>query len=174
MENELTCVLFLRFSDCHRSAASGRIEFISDWMWTVSSFGRTTLIREINAHLKWNFNQYSLFSHFISSSRHFSKTIKIEVPYKIHTIHHHHTEKVPIVKKIEIPVIKGESSEVDLKLTHNLISYKSQTFSFHPPRAEVKVPYPVHVPVKGEFLCDFIRFFIFVISNSHSTFQFRK
>lgn len=24
----------------------------------------------------------------------FSKTIKIEVPYKIHTIHHHHTEKV--------------------------------------------------------------------------------
>lgn len=49
----------------------------------------------------------------------FSKTIKIEVPYKIHTIHHHHTEKFPVYKKIEVPVIK-----------------------------EVKVPYPVHVPIK--------------------------
>ncbi|CRL00264.1 CLUMA_CG013537, isoform A [Clunio marinus] len=47
------------------------------------------------------------------------KTVKIEVPYKIHTIHHHHTEKFPVYKKIEVPVIK-----------------------------EVKVPYPVHVPVK--------------------------
>jgi hypothetical protein len=35
-----------------------------------------------------------------------SKTIKIEVPYKIHTVHHHHTEKVPVIKKIEIPVLK--------------------------------------------------------------------
>lgn len=47
------------------------------------------------------------------------KTIKIEVPYKIHTVHHHHTEKFPVYKKIEVPVIK-----------------------------EVKVPYPVHVPIK--------------------------
>lgn len=48
-----------------------------------------------------------------------SKVIKIEVPFKVHTIHHHHTEKFPVYKKIEVPVIK-----------------------------EVKVPYPVHVPVK--------------------------
>ncbi|KAG5670273.1 hypothetical protein PVAND_000550 [Polypedilum vanderplanki] len=47
------------------------------------------------------------------------QTVKIEVPYKIHTIHHHHTEKFPVYKKIEVPVVK-----------------------------EVKVPYPVHVPIK--------------------------
>lgn len=45
------------------------------------------------------------------------ETVKIEVPYKIHTIHHHHTEKFPVYKKVEVPVIK-----------------------------EIKVPYPVHVP----------------------------
>lgn len=48
-----------------------------------------------------------------------SKVVKIEVPYKIHTVHHHHTETYPVIKKIEIPTIK-----------------------------EVKVPYPVHYPVK--------------------------
>ncbi|CAG9807904.1 unnamed protein product [Chironomus riparius] len=47
------------------------------------------------------------------------QTVKIEVPYKIHTVHHHHTEKYPVYKKVEVPVVK-----------------------------EVKVPYPVHVPVK--------------------------
>ncbi|CAO1330212.1 unnamed protein product [Diamesa hyperborea] len=47
------------------------------------------------------------------------KTVKIEVPYHVHTIHHHHVEKYPVYKKIEVPVIK-----------------------------EIKVPYPVHYPVK--------------------------
>jgi hypothetical protein len=47
------------------------------------------------------------------------KTVKIEIPYKIHTVHHHHTEKFPVYKKVEVPVIK-----------------------------EIKVPYPVHYPVK--------------------------
>lgn len=50
---------------------------------------------------------------------HSSHYVKIEVPYKIHTVHHHHTEKFPVIKKIEVPVIK-----------------------------EIKVPYPVHVPIK--------------------------
>jgi hypothetical protein len=52
---------------------------------------------------------------FFTLSHH--QTVKIEVPYKIHTVHHHHTEKFPVYKKIEVPVVK-----------------------------EIKVPYPVHVP----------------------------
>jgi hypothetical protein len=36
-------------------------------------------------------------------------------------VHHHHVEKYPVYKKIEVPVVK-----------------------------EVKVPFTVHVPVKGE------------------------
>jgi hypothetical protein len=34
------------------------------------------------------------------------KTVKIEIPYKIHTVHHHHTEKFPVYKKVEVPVVK--------------------------------------------------------------------
>jgi hypothetical protein len=40
------------------------------------------------------------------------KTVKIEIPYKIHTVHHHHTEKFPVYKKVEVPVVK----EVKVKL----------------------------------------------------------
>lgn len=52
---------------------------------------------------------------FFSCSEH----VKISVPYHVHTVHHHHIQKYPVYKKIEVPVIK-----------------------------EVKVPFPVHVPVK--------------------------
>ena len=33
-----------------------------------------------------------------------SKHVIVHVPYNVHTIHHHHVEKVPIYK--EIPVVK--------------------------------------------------------------------
>lgn len=63
-----------------------------------------------------NLLYFALIENYLSF---FSKHIKINVPYRVHTIHHHHVEKVPVYKKIEIPVVK-----------------------------EVKVPFPVHVPVK--------------------------
>jgi hypothetical protein len=47
------------------------------------------------------------------------KSINVDIPYKIHTVHHHHVQKFPVYKKIEVPVIK-----------------------------EIKVPFPVHFPVK--------------------------
>lgn len=47
------------------------------------------------------------------------KSVEVGIPYKIHTVHHHHVEKFPVYKKVEVPVIK-----------------------------EIKVPYPVHVPIK--------------------------
>lgn len=50
---------------------------------------------------------------------HYSHHVKVSVPYHIHTVHHHHVEKFPVYKKIEVPVVR-----------------------------EVKVPFPVHVPVK--------------------------
>lgn len=56
-----------------------------------------------------------IFAFFLIHSHH----VKISVPYHVHTIHHHHVEKYPVYKKIEVPVIK-----------------------------EIKVPYPVHYPVK--------------------------
>ena len=38
---------------------------------------------------------------------HKHKTIEVGVPYKIHTVRtHHHIQKYPVYKKIEIPVIK--------------------------------------------------------------------
>ncbi|XP_055858804.1 uncharacterized protein LOC129921141 [Episyrphus balteatus] len=32
----------------------------------------------------------------------------VHVPYKVHTVHHHHVQKVPVIKEIikEVPVIK--------------------------------------------------------------------
>ncbi|CAO1364904.1 unnamed protein product [Diamesa serratosioi] len=47
------------------------------------------------------------------------KSLSVNVPYHVHTIHHHHISKYPVYKKIEVPVIK-----------------------------EIKVPYPVHYAVK--------------------------
>lgn len=48
-----------------------------------------------------------------------SHNLKIDVPYHIRTVHHHHIQKYPVYKKVAVPVYK-----------------------------EVKVPYPVHYPVK--------------------------
>lgn len=42
----------------------------------------------------------------------FSKHVVIKVPYHVHTVHHHHVEKVhvPVIKKevVHVPVIKKE------------------------------------------------------------------
>ncbi|CAD7076602.1 unnamed protein product [Hermetia illucens] len=43
---------------------------------------------------------YSAPTFFGGKNEHFV----IHVPYKVHTVHHHHVEKVPIYK--EVPVIK--------------------------------------------------------------------
>jgi len=59
------------------------------------------------------------------------KHVVIHVPYKVHTVHHHHVEKIPIYK--HVPVIK------------HVPVYKT----VHVPVIK-HVPVPVHVPVHVE------------------------
>jgi hypothetical protein len=58
--------------------------------------------------------------------KHKPKIIEVGVPYKIHTVHHHHIQKYQVIKKIEVPVIKKTKYPYYIKVP-------------------IKVPYPVVV-----------------------------
>ncbi|XP_061396471.1 uncharacterized protein LOC133332106, partial [Musca vetustissima] len=64
----------------------------------------------------------------------------IHVPYKVHTIHHHHVKKVPVIKEVvkEVPVEKLVIKEVVKEVPVEKI--------VHVPVEKI-VHVPVHVPV---------------------------
>ncbi|XP_047996621.1 uncharacterized protein LOC125234429 [Leguminivora glycinivorella] len=66
--------------------------------------------------------------------------IRIHVPYDVHTIHHHHVEKVPILH--EVPVIK------EVPILKEIIKHVPVVNTVHVPVVEtVAVEKPVFVPV---------------------------
>ncbi|XP_063540814.1 uncharacterized protein LOC134749724 [Cydia strobilella] len=66
--------------------------------------------------------------------------IRIHVPYDVHTIHHHHVEKVPIFH--EVPVIK------EVPVYKEIIKTVPVVNTVHVPIVEtVAVEKPVFVPV---------------------------
>lgn len=84
-------------------------------------------------------NLYLILSQNILLYCRHHETVKIEIPYKIHTIHHHHTEKFPVYKKVEVPVVKEIKGKKIISL--NFCSYINWIL--------LAVPYPVHVPSKN-------------------------
>lgn len=79
-----------------------------------------------------------LFNLFCISEHH-----TIHVPYKVHTIHHHHVKKVPVYKEIvkEVPVVKEVVKEVPVvKEVHVPVIKEVHV----PVYKEVHVPVHVH------------------------------
>ncbi|XP_013115367.1 uncharacterized protein LOC106092953 isoform X1 [Stomoxys calcitrans] len=64
----------------------------------------------------------------------------IHVPYKVHTVHHHHVQKVPVIKEVvkEVPVEKLVIKQVVKEVPVEKI--------VHVPVEKV-VHVPVHVPI---------------------------
>lgn len=88
----------------------------------------------------------------ISSSSHHT----VHVPFKVHTIHHTHIQKVPVYKEIvkEVPVVKEVIKEVpvvkevvkEVPVVKEIIKEVPVIKTVHiPVIKEVKVPVPVHV-----------------------------
>lgn len=105
--------------------------------------------------LKTLYTSKNLLLHLLISRYHskyycfysiYSKHIKITVPYHVHTVHHHHVEKYPVYKKIEVPVVKEVKGLQ--KIDNKIVEFKLiSLFSFHFLQFLI-VPFPVHYPVK--------------------------
>lgn len=79
---------------------------------------------------------------YIYHSSPFSFSIRIHVPHEVHTLHHHHIEKVPVLH--EVPVIKH------VPVLHEVPVIKHVPFVQHvhvPIYKTVAVEKPVLVPV---------------------------
>lgn len=85
---------------------------------------------------------FELFSACPSSEHH-----TIHVPYKVHTIHHHHVQKVPVIKQVvkEVPVEKLVIKEVVKEIPVEKVVHVPVEKIVHVPVVkEVHVPVHVH------------------------------
>lgn len=53
---------------------------------------------------------------------------------RIHTIHHHHIQKYPVIKKIEVPVFK------EVRVPYNVYVFEKVPYKFYVKPLIVKVP----------------------------------
>ncbi|XP_072754123.1 uncharacterized protein [Anoplolepis gracilipes] len=88
---------------------------------------------------------------------HHHKHVVIHVPYKVHTIHHHHTKKVHIpvhhVEKVPVPVPVHHVEKVPVPYpVVEKVPVPYPVVEKVPVPIVQKVPVPIHVPIHEEKL----------------------